>query len=132
MENIWDKQRFARLLERATGQPDRSINQYAKYSGVSATYICDFINCKRERPPGVEVIKKLASKAHHGVTYEELMAAAGHLPQPENIYKIVDLERFIKEEGVEYGGIVLTEEEKKSVLGFTKLALETIRKKQDK
>lgn len=74
----FDKERFAQLLERAKG--NRSINEYALHSGVSAAYISRLLRGLVETPPGAVVIKKLASKAQGGITIEDLMAAAGYLP----------------------------------------------------
>lgn len=77
----FERERFAQLLERAKG--DRSINEYALHSGVSAAYISRLLRGLVETPPGAAVIKKLASKAQGGVTVEDLMAAAGYLPAPQ-------------------------------------------------
>ncbi len=77
---IWkfDKSRFADLLQKALG--NRNMSEYALHSGVSLTYISELIKQERDNPPLPKTLRKLAEKAHNGVTYEMLMAAAGHLP----------------------------------------------------
>ena len=76
----FDKQKFAALLKKATGKPARSINEYGRQSGVSGSYISRLQQKLVNVPPGAEVIKKLAACAANGVTYYQLMIAAGHLP----------------------------------------------------
>jgi hypothetical protein len=74
---LFDKQKFAETLKKALG--DRTINQYSMHSGVSATYISKLLRGLVDKAPGVEVIRKLSDKAYNGVTYMDLMAAAGHI-----------------------------------------------------
>jgi len=74
---MFDKQEFARLLELAKG--DRSINEYAKECGVSSAHISRLLRCLLDTPPNPETIRKFASKAKNGVTYADLMRAAGHI-----------------------------------------------------
>ena len=76
----FDKQKFAALLKKAAGKPARSINEYGRQSGVSGSYISRLQQKLVNVPPGAEVIKKLAACAANGVTYYQLMIAAGHLP----------------------------------------------------
>ena len=76
----FDKQKFATLLKKAAGKPARSINEYGRQSGVSGSYISRLQQKLVNVPPGAEVIKKLAACAANGVTYYQLMTAAGHLP----------------------------------------------------
>lgn len=81
MGQNFDKNKFAALIKKAMG--DRSINQYALHSGISATYISRLLRDMVESPPMPPTIKKLSSKAYNGVTYEDLMVAAGHLTGTE-------------------------------------------------
>lgn len=73
----FDKKKFAELLALAKG--NRSINQYALQCGVSSAHISRLLRGLVDTPPNPETIKKFASKAQNGVTYEELMEAAGHI-----------------------------------------------------
>lgn len=79
----FNKQKFADLLKKATGSPARSLNEYGRQAGVSGSYISRFQCNKVKTPPGAEIIKKLAAKAANGVTYYQLMAAAGHLSEEQ-------------------------------------------------
>ncbi|MCL6634597.1 MAG: S24 family peptidase [Peptococcaceae bacterium] len=76
----FDKKKFALLLARAKGE--RSINSYGNQAKVDPGYISRLLRQKIETPPGPGVIRKLADHAMPGVTYEELMAAAGHIREP--------------------------------------------------
>lgn len=68
---------FAELLKKAQGQ--RSINCYAALAGVSAAHISRLIRKLLATPPEAHTIRKLADQALNGITYEELMKAAGHM-----------------------------------------------------
>lgn len=76
-QNGFNKERFAALLKKAMGK--RNMSQYALHSGVSLTYISKLIRQLVNNPPQPETIRKLANKAHAGVSYAELLAAAGHI-----------------------------------------------------
>lgn len=74
----FNKEKFAELLSLAKGS-ERSINQYGLHSDISPAHISRLLRGKLDTPPSPETIKKLADKAHNGVTYQDLMEAAGHL-----------------------------------------------------
>ena len=76
----FDKKNFSQLLARAKG--DRSINSFGNLAKVDPGYISRLLRQKIETPPGPGVIKKLAEHALFGVTYEDLMAAAGYIHEP--------------------------------------------------
>lgn len=76
---MFNKLKFADLLLKAIG--DRTASAYAEITGVNRTYISKLLNEKLDNPPGPDILNKLASAAHGGVTYEELMNAAGYLPK---------------------------------------------------
>ena len=68
---------FAILLGKAKG--DRSINHYAIAVGVSAAHISRLLRQLVKSPPSPDTISKFAGGAENGVTYTELMIAAGHI-----------------------------------------------------
>ncbi len=82
LNNTFNKAEFAQLLERAKG--DRSINQYATDTDVSAAHISRFLREMIVTPPAPETLSKLASKAYNEVTYRDFMVAAGHIVAPYN------------------------------------------------
>lgn len=86
-QNAFDKSKFSLLIKAAMG--NRNMSEYSLHSGVSLTYISRLIRQLVEKPPQPITIKKLASRAHNGVTYTDLMVAAGH---------IVDINRSYTEE----------------------------------
>ena len=73
----FDLDTFAILLEKAKG--DRSINQYANTIDISAAHISRLLRKLVKCPPAPDTINKLAGGAYNGVTYSELMLAAGHI-----------------------------------------------------
>lgn len=82
-ETTFNKEKFAMLLDRAKG--DRSINQYAIETDVSAAHISRFLRQMIDAPPTPETISKFAEKAYNGVTYREMMVAAGHITEDNNV-----------------------------------------------
>ena len=76
-ESTFNKETFAMLLDRAKG--DRSINQYANETGVSAAHISRFLRQMIDAPPTPETISKFAEKAWGDVTYRDMMIAAGYI-----------------------------------------------------
>lgn len=73
----FDKTAFATLLIQAKG--DRSINEYALHSGVTAAHISRLSRALLDAPPSPQTIQKLADKAYNNVTYDDMMIAAGHI-----------------------------------------------------
>nr|WP_144925163.1 hypothetical protein [Paenibacillus bovis] len=80
-EEQFNKEEFAALLDRAKG--DRSINNFANETGVSAAHISRFLRQMIASPPTPETISKFAAKAHNEVSYQDLMVAAGHLARKD-------------------------------------------------
>ncbi|ESU34266.1 hypothetical protein G3A_02010 [Bacillus sp. 17376] len=80
-EEQFNKEEFAVLLDRAKG--DRSINNFANETGVSAAHISRFLRQMIASPPTPETISKFAAKAQNEVTYQDLMVAAGHLAKKD-------------------------------------------------
>jgi HTH-type transcriptional regulator, competence development regulator len=76
-EYMFVKESFSKVLQLALG--DRTKEDYAKESGVSRAYISKCINKRIDNPPSPEILKRLADKAHNGVTYNDLMQTAGYI-----------------------------------------------------
>ncbi len=63
---------------------DRKLYEVEKASGIAKGGLTKL--CKKERFPGVEMLKKLSSpeaNPQNGVTFEALMTAAGYMPATE-------------------------------------------------
>lgn len=125
---MFDKKEFAKVLYKAKGI--KSINQYAKESGVSAAYISKLLRGMYSTAPSPTILKKLADHSNT-VSYGELMAAAGHIiPLEENekisakmAYLIRDNEIYRAwNPDVDNSYDILTEEEKKELDDFKKTA----------
>lgn len=66
-------------------QGDRSLRSYAEASGVSASNLSRILNGKRAKAPSREMLAKLTSEEaqpQNGVTFEELLIAAGYQDKP--------------------------------------------------
>jgi repressor LexA len=98
----FDKKRFSELLKKAMG--NRKMSEYAHHAGISLTYLSELIREQRENQPMPPTIKKLADKAYNGVTYEDLMAAAGHIDTDDETMQIVIKQRnnILREQGTSF------------------------------
>ena len=92
---MFDKDSFADLLSKAIG--DRTTTDYADLTGVNRTYISKLLNKKLLNPPSPSIIKGLASNAYHNISYEDLMMAAGYLPNTYTSTDISNIEEFMRE-----------------------------------
>ncbi len=109
MNNTFNKAEFAQLLERAKG--DRSINQYATDTDVSAAHISRFLREMIDTPPAPETLSKLASKAYNEVTYRDFMVAAGHIVAPYNASD----ERTVETDSPQYHRLQMEEMERRFI-----------------
>lgn len=136
MDNISEKEQLKEfglwLSKRRESCRYASQRQLALKSGVSPATISRIESGIQKAEP--DTLARLAP--YLSISHEELMAIAGYI-DIRDVERIVDpapkdLEEFLKESNIEYDGAPLSEEEKESVLGFLKLAIDTIRKKQNK
>lgn len=67
---------YADLLSKAQG--GRSQTEFAKECGLSVAYICKHLNKRINKPPIPSTLKKIAAVAANGVSYEDLLNAAGY------------------------------------------------------
>lgn len=77
MNDNFNKEKFSRILEKSKG--NRTITKYSKDSGVSTSHISRLLRGLLNNPPSPEIISKLAEKPHNGVSYKDLLEAAGHI-----------------------------------------------------
>ncbi|MDA8211184.1 MAG: helix-turn-helix transcriptional regulator [Clostridia bacterium] len=136
MDNISEKEQLKEfglwLSKRRESCGYSSQRQLSLKSGVSPATISRIESGIQKAEP--DTLARLAP--YLSISHEELMAIAGYI-DIRDVERIVDpapkdLEEFLKESNIEYDGAPLSEEEKESVLGFLKLAIDTIRKKQNK
>jgi len=98
---------FAILLEKAKG--DRSINQYANSVDVSAAHISRLLRKLVNSPPSPDTINKLSGGASNGVTYSELMFAAGHIDDKTEKIFTENKRALIKENEKKFFQIILSD-----------------------
>ena len=80
--NKEQRDNFALVLMKAKGE-DRSINEFAKKSGVSSAHISRFLRSMVSGTPSYITIKKFADVAYNGVTEAELINASASLSLSE-------------------------------------------------
>ena len=69
-------ERYAELLAKAQG--GRTQTEFAKDCGLSTAYICKHLNRRIAKAPIPSTLKKIAAVAANGVSYEDLLDAAGY------------------------------------------------------
>ena len=81
MNHKYDPQEFATLLQRAVGNTKKK--EFASLIDVSPEYLSRILNAKLENPPSISKIQSIAQNANNGVTYAQLLSAAGYAAQDE-------------------------------------------------
>lgn len=82
MESInssFNKKLFSELLIKVKGT--RTLTRFAEDTSISIAHISRIINQRLDSPPSPETIKKFVGVEKNGVTYKDLMMAAGHLEE---------------------------------------------------
>lgn len=82
---MFNKEKFSELLKASIGA-NRSITDFSKECGVARPYISKFLNCKLEKAPSPEIIRKFSSVAYNNIKEADLLLAAG--------YEISDMDDF--------------------------------------
>lgn len=88
---VFNKEEFARVLKKAIGR--RSINDYARVSGISAAHISRFLRSLIDTPPSPQTIRKLSDTAYNSVTYTDMMRVCGYVcstSEPINIPAVLN------------------------------------------
>ncbi len=84
--NQFDKKKFAELLYKAVGQ--QGINPYGRLVHVSGSYISRYLRCLVKNPPSPEIIAKLTKFSQNGITYDQLMEAAGYIKKTPDLEQV--------------------------------------------
>lgn len=98
MNKNFDKAKLSALVKQAVGSTQQKV--FAEKIQLSREHLSRIINGKYNSPPEIETIKKIASNAMNGVTYFELLEAAGYAATgdvPDNFIlpKQPAIEKFI-------------------------------------
>ncbi len=78
---MFDGELLGSLIKQTQG--DISLNNFARQCKISSSTLSRIINNKNSCPPAPSTLQKIASVAHNGITYAELMAAAGYIDDGE-------------------------------------------------
>ena len=74
---------FAELVKRSVGNTKNK--EFASSIGVTPEYFSRITNARLANPPSIKKIQEIASHATNGVTYSELMIAAGYATPSDNV-----------------------------------------------
>ena len=84
VKKMFDAKAFSELLKTAIGA-NRSITDFSRDCKVVRPYISKFVNCKLDKAPSPEVIKKFADAAANNVQETDFLHAAGYLSPNDSI-----------------------------------------------
>ena len=76
MNLFYNKEEFAALVLRAVGNTKKK--EFASLIDVTPEYFSRIVNSKLANPPSVQKIQLIANHASNGVTYAQLLTAAGY------------------------------------------------------
>lgn len=82
---MYNQDELINILKESIGE--KSLNEFARTSGVDSAYISRIINKIRTTPPSPKILEKIAQSSHGITTYEELMQICGY--SEENIESVV-------------------------------------------
>lgn len=106
---MFDAKLFSNLVQKSQGK--RSLNEYARNTEVSASYLSRIKNMQIDKAPSPLIIRKLADRPEE-VSYTELMAAAGHiLPMEEAEKRKAKFYYINKSFGNPHGTFPVTDED---------------------
>jgi hypothetical protein len=80
---VFNKEHFARVLAEAKGS--RSINQFGIACDVDPGYLSRLLRGLLDNPPSPSILAKVAAQAHNGISYQDMMQAAGLLAPSEEV-----------------------------------------------
>ncbi len=74
---MFDKNKFAKIIKDIYSTFDTQ-REFSKKTGVSRTYLSEYMNMKKEKPPSPKILKTLASNSKGITNYRELMQVCGY------------------------------------------------------
>ena len=85
---MFNAELLSSLIKQAQG--DISLNNFARKCKISSSTLSRIINNKNSCPPAPSTLQKIAFASHNGVTYADLMGAAGYINDGETPVEIPD------------------------------------------
>lgn len=106
-------------------QGDRTQNEFALHCGLSSSALTRIK--RNERKPTPDTLKKIAERAYNGITYEDLMVAAGMLPDMDKNFSFTKKEKTNTDVSNTFFETLyssLTDDEREMTVGYMKRLLE--------
>lgn len=82
MKKAFDQITFSELLKKAIGS--RKQKDFAGLVGISSAHLSRIINRRFDTPPSIDTLKKIATYAENGVTYQDLLETCGYIGDSES------------------------------------------------
>ncbi|MCI9015774.1 MAG: helix-turn-helix transcriptional regulator [Clostridia bacterium] len=76
---MYNQDKLINILKTSIGE--KSLNEFARTSGVDAAYISRIINKVRTTPPSPKILERIANASHGIADYQELMQICGYTEQ---------------------------------------------------
>ena len=86
---MFDAELLSNLIKQAQG--DISLNNFARKCNISSSTLSRIINAKNSCPPAPSTLQKIAAASHNGITYDQLMSAAGYINSGETAVEMPSL-----------------------------------------
>lgn len=86
MKTTFDRETFSELLKKAIGS--RMQKDFASTIGISPAHLSRILNHRFNTPPSIETLKKIATHAENGVSYQDLLTACGYISDGESVGEI--------------------------------------------
>lgn len=76
---------------------DRTLRHFAEECGISYVQLRKLELLRQESAPGIPLLRKLAAHSGNGISFEDLLYAAGYVDDAVLESKMSDLEKDIKQ-----------------------------------
>lgn len=111
---MFNNELLSDLIKKAQG--NISLNNFARQCKISSSTLSRIINMMNSCAPSPNTLQKIAACASNGVTYDELMKAAGYIAPNENIKATSEKEDHISSVVVEKEIVKIFDELKEFIL----------------
>lgn len=74
---MFDKKKFATIIENIKNMYS-SQEEFSKISGIGRTYLSQYMNQKKDKPPTPRILKMLADASNGVTTYDDLLYICGY------------------------------------------------------
>lgn len=77
---VFNKVKFANIIK-SIKETYSSQEEFSKKAGIGRTYLSQYMNLKKDNPPKLAILKKLADASNSITTYKELMLICNYIDE---------------------------------------------------